>query len=194
MKKLLAIVLTVVLVLSFSVSAFALKSPGGTVYYEVIVNRTNTGDNSDVAAKVTVLENGTIELAPVENDEIKFEGWGFYTSNMNAAKEGTDYEIVSVTFADGTTAVKGQDYEIQNGKVVSKKGDYLNVNIKPLTDGLMVSELYEGVDVEINPPKGDEPVSPPTGVDYDMALVVALIALALVSGASAVVAAKRVRC
>lgn len=192
MKKLLAIVLTVVLVLAFSVSAFALKSPGGTVYYEVIVNRTNTGDNSDVAEKVTVLEDGKLELAPIENDEIEFEGWGFYDKNMNAAKEGKDFEIVSVTLADGTAAVKGEDYEIKNGKVVSKNGDYLNVTIKPLSDNLYVSELYDGVDVEITPP-GGKPVSPPTGVNYNMALIAALFALVLVSGAFAVVSAKRVR-
>ena len=191
MKKLLAIVLTVALVLAFSVSALALKSPGGTVYYEVVVNRTNTGDNSDVAEKVTVLENGTLELAPVENDEIKFEGWGFYKKNGNAAKEGKDFEIVSVTFADGTAAVKGEDYEIKNGKVVSKDGEYLNVVIKPISDNLMVSELYEGVDVEITPP-GGKPVSPPTGVNFNMAVVAALFALVLVSGAAAV-ASKRVR-
>ncbi|MBR2044433.1 MAG: hypothetical protein IJ946_08890 [Clostridia bacterium] len=191
MKKLFAVVLAIALVLSLSVSAFALKSPGGNVYFEVLVNRTNTGENSEVAEKVTVLENGTIELAPVENDEIVFEGWGFYDKNMNAAKEGVDFEIIGVTFADGTVAVKGEDYVIENGKVVAKNGEYLNVSIKPLADGLQVSELYEGVDVEITPPKDEKPVSPPTGVDYSV--VVMLIALALVSGAAAVASAKRVR-
>lgn len=190
MKKLLAVLLTVILVLSFSVSAFALKSPGGTVYFEVLVNRTNTGENSEVAEKVKVFENGTIELAPVENDEIVFEGWGFYTKDMNAAKEGEDFEIVSVTFADGTVAVKGEDYVVEGGKVVSKNGEYLNVNIKPLGDGLQVSELYEGVDVEITPPKDDKPVSPPTG---DFAAVAVLFALVVLSGAFTVVSAKRVR-
>ena len=130
MKKLLAIVLTVVLVLSFSVTAFALKSPGGTVYYEVIVNRTNTGENSEVAEKVIVRENGSYELVPVENDEIAFEGWGFYDKDMNAAKLGEDFEIVGVTRADGTAAEEGVDYEIKNGEVVSKNGDYLKVKIK----------------------------------------------------------------
>lgn len=192
MKKLLAILLTVVLVLSFSVSAFALKSPGGTVYYEVVINRTNTGDNSDVAEKVTVLEDGSLELAPVENDEIDFEGWGFYKSNGAAAKEGVDFEIETVTLPNGAAAKEGVDYEIKGGKVIAKKGEYLTVTIKPLKDGIMVSELYEGVDVEITPP-GGKPVSPPTGVNYNMALVVALLSLVLVSGAVAAASAKRVR-
>lgn len=193
MKKLFAILLTVVLVLSFSVSAFALKSPGGTEYFEVIVNRTNTGENSQTAEKVTVSANGAIDLEPVENDDLDFEGWGFYKKNGAAAKEGVDFKIEGVTFADGTAAKEGVDYEIKGGKVVSKKGDYLTVSVKPLKDGIMISELYEGVDVEITPPGGGKPISPITGVNYNMAAIAALFALVLVSGATAVVAAKRVR-
>lgn len=191
MKKILAIMLTVILVLSFSVSAFALKSPGGTVYFEVIVNRTNTGDNSDVAEKVVVKENGTLELAPVENDDIAFEGWGFYKKNGNAAKIGEDLEIESVTKADGSVAKEGVDYEIKNGKIVSKNNEYLTIEVKPLKDDVMISELYEGVDVEINVPGTDKPVSPPTA-DFSMAVAGLLFALVVLSGAS-VVAVKRAR-
>ena len=191
MKKILAIMLTVILVLSFSVSAFALKSPGGTVYFEVIVNRTNTGENSDVAEKVVVKENGTLELAPVENDDIAFEGWGFYKKNGNAAKIGEDLEIESVTKADGSVATEGVDYEIKNGKIVSKNNEYLTIEVKPLKDDVMISELYEGVDVEINVPGTDKPVSPPTA-DFSMAVAGLLFALVVLSGAS-VVAVKRAR-
>ncbi len=191
MKKILAIMLTVILVLSFSVSAFALKSPGGTVYFEVIVNRTNTGENSDVAEKVVVKENGTLELAPVENDDIAFEGWGFYKKNGNAAKIGEDLEIESVTKADGSVATEGVDYEIKNGKIVSKNNEYLTIEVKPLKDDVMISELYEGVDVDINVPGTDKPVSPPTA-DFSMAVAGLLFALVVLSGAS-VVAVKRAR-
>ena len=191
MKKTLAIMLTLILVLSFSVSAFALKSPGGTVYYEVIVNRTNTGENSDVAEKVTVTENGTLALAPVENDDIAFEGWGFYKKDGNAAKIGEDLKVESVTKADGSAAKEGVDYEIKDGKIVSKNNEYLTVEIKPLKDGVMVSELYEGVDVDINVPGTDKPVSPPTA-DFSMAVAGLLFALVVLSGAS-VVAVKRAR-
>lgn len=191
MKKILAIMLTVILVLSFSVSAFALKSPGGTVYFEVIVNRTNTGENSEVAEKVIVKENGTLELEPVENDDIEFEGWGFYKKNGNAAKIGEDLKIESVTKADGSVAKEGVDYEIKNGKIVSKNNEYLTVEIKPLKDGVMVSELYEGVDVEINVPGTNKPISPPTA-DFSMAVAGLLFALVVLSGAS-VVAVKRAR-
>lgn len=191
MKKILAIMLTVILVLSFSVSAFALKSPGGTVYFEVIVNRTNTGENSEVAEKVIVKENGTLELAPVENDDIAFEGWGFYKKNGNAAKIGEDLKIESVTKADGSAATEGVDYEIKNGKIVSKNNEYLTIEVKPLKDDVMISELYEGVDVDINVPGTDKPVSPPTA-DFSMAVAGLLFALVVLSGAS-VVAVKRAR-
>lgn len=195
MKKLLAIMLTVVLVLSFSVSAFALQSPNGTVYYEVHVNRTNTGESSDVAEKYVVKEDGSLELNPVENDKIKFEGWEFYKKNGNkleAAKIGEDLKIEKVTKADGSEAKLGVDYEIKNGKVVSKKNQYLSVTIKPLSDDVVVSELYKDVDVEINLPGSDKPLSPPTA-DFSMAVAGLLLALVVVSGASVLAVAKRVR-
>ena len=55
----------------------------------------------------------------------------------------------------------------------------------------MISELYEGVDVEINVPGTDKPVSPPTA-DFSMAVAGLLFALVVLSGAS-VVAVKRAR-
>ncbi len=190
MKKILAIMLTLILVLSFSVSALALKSPNGTVYYEVIVNRTNTGENSEVAEKVIVQEDGTLELVPVENDEIKFEGWGFYKKDGSNAKVDEDFKIESVRKPDGSEAKEGVDYKIENGKVVAVNNDYLKVEIKPLKDGVMVSELYDGVDVEIKVPGSDKPISPPTA-DFSMAVAGLLLALAVLSGASALMIAKR---
>ena len=144
MKKIFALILTVALILSFSVSAFALKSAGGTEYHEVIVNRTNDGKNSSVADRVTVEKDGTIALKPVENDNREFEGWKFYKPNKSPALAGTDYEIVSVTLPDGTKAVEGTDYVVEKGEIVSKNGAYLNVVIKPLSDTVYVSEAYEG--------------------------------------------------
>ena len=88
MKKIFALILTVTLIFTFSVSAFALKSAGGTEYHEVIVNRTNEGKNSEVADRVTVQKDGTIALKPVENDSRDFEGWKFYKPNKSPALAG----------------------------------------------------------------------------------------------------------
>ena len=194
MKKILAIMLAVILALSISVPAFAAKSPGGNVYFVVIINKPDTSegaaDGTTKDEKVTVKENGTIVIKPVEDVEIKFEGWGFFKQNGSAAKEGVDYKIESVKLADGTEAKKGVDYEVKEGNVVAINNTHLEVTFIPLADGLHVSADEEYV------PKADddnkEPVSPPTA-DFSMAVAGLLFALVVLSGASVVAAAKRVR-
>ena len=188
MKKIFALILTVALILSFSVSAFALKSAGGTEFREVIVNRTNDGKNSSVADRVTVEKDGTIALKPVENDNREFEGWKFYKPNKSPALAGTDYEIVSVTLPDGTKAVEGTDYVVKNGEVVSLKGDYINVVIKPLSDTVYVSEAYEGVEIDFNVPK--DTVNPLTGESVNLSVIATLVMLVL-GGAALAVSSKR---
>lgn len=185
MKKLMALILTVVLVLSFSVSAFALKSPGGNVYHEVIIDRTNA-NGSDVDERVTVKENSDLEIKPVGNDEKEFEGFEFFKPDMSAAEVGKDFEIVKVTKEDGSAAVKGTDYDVINGKVVSKNGDYINVTIKPLVDTIYVSEAYKGGKADFNPPKGTVN-SPVTG----MSLSVVMMLVAVVLGGVALMVASR---
>lgn len=185
MKKFIALILTVVLVLSFSVSAFALKSPGGNVYHEVIIDRTNA-NSSDVDERVTVKEGGELEIKPVGNNQKDFEGWEFYKPNMGAAEIGKDFEIVAVTKEDGSAAVKGTDYDIVGGKVVSKNGDYINVTIKPLVDTIYVSEAYKGGKADFNPPKGTVN-SPVTG----MSLSVIMTLIAVILGGAALMVASR---
>ena len=187
MKKLLAVVLALVLVLSFSVTAFALKSPGGTVYHEVIINRTNDGESSETAERVTVKQNGELELKPGKSEDLKFEGWKFFKPDMSAAVVGTDFEIVKVTKEDGTAAVKGTDYEVKNGQVVAKDGKIINVVIKPIADTVYVSEVFNGVKIEFNVPDGT--VNSPVTADSGIA-VVALV-MALVAGAVMLFASKR---
>ncbi len=195
MKKILAIMLTVILALSLAVPAFAAKSVGGTVYFEVIVNKPDTSEGAADGAtkneKVTVKEDGEIEIAiePVEGVEIKFEGWFFFKQNGSAAKEGVDYKIESVKLSDGTEAKEGVDYKIEDGKVVALNNELLEVSFKPLADGLHVSADSEYVP---QPEDDKPPVSPPTA-DFSMAVAGLLFALVVLSGAATVVAAKRVR-
>ncbi len=197
MKKILAIMLTVILALSISVPAFAAKSPGGNVYFEVVINKPDTSEGAaDGATKdetVKVFEDGVIKIKPVENVEIKFEGWFFFKQNGSAAKEGVDYKIESVKKADGTEAKEGVDYEVKEGQVIAINNTRLEVTFKPLADGLYVSadeEYVPKADDEDNKPS--TPEAPPTA-DFSMAVAGLLFALVVLSGASVVVAAKRVR-
>lgn len=191
MKKILAISLALILVLAFSVTSFALKSPGGTAYSEVIINRTNTGASSTTAERVTVKDGDSLGIVPGESNNLDFEGWKIYTPDMKAAKEGKDYEIISVKKKDGTPAVKGTDYTVKDGEIYSVNGEYITIDVKPLTDTLYVSEVFKGVKIEFNPPKGT--VNSPVTGENNMALVIALGVAMLLSGVMAVVSVKRVR-
>lgn len=190
MKKVFAILLTVILVLSLSVPAFAAKSPNGTIYFEVIVNRPVEGDDATETTKVTVKEDGVVVVEAVKNQEVKFDGWFFFKQNGSAAKEGVDFEIETVKLADGTVAKEGVDYKVEDGKVVSINNVPLQVEIKPLADGLSISADSEYVPEK--PGNDDEPVSPETA-DFSMAVAGILFALVVLSGAATVVAAKRAR-
>lgn len=189
MKKFIAMVLAVVLVLSFSVSAFALKSPGGTVFHEVIINRTNTGASSETAERVTVKENGDLALVPVENDDKDFEGWKFYKPDMSKAEIGKDFEVVTIVKKDGTAAVKGTDYEIVDNHIVPKDGKYITVIIKPIADTVYVSEVYKDVKIEFNVPDGTIN-SPVTGMS--LSVIMMLVAVVLGGAALMVVSRKKV--
>lgn len=169
MKRIIALVLSLVLVLAFAVSAVALVSPGGLVYRKIIVNRTNTGTNSTQpeAFVVIVGENGTVTVVPKESETLTFEGWalfGFWnvtTKKGTPAKAGTDYEIIEVKLKDGTPAIEGVDYRLdKEGYISAIDGKLITVTIKPLIDMLYVSEAYEGVEIIFNL---KEPYSPDNG-------------------------------
>lgn len=187
MKKFVALILAVVLVLSFSVSALALKSPGGTIYFEVIVNRTNQGESNKPDEVVNVKENGELELVPVVNEEKKFEGWEFYDAEMKPAEVGKDFEIVKVTKKDGSEAIKGIDYEIVGSKVVPKAEAYINVVIKPLVDRVIVNEAFKDVKPNIVLPNGNV-LSPVTGMSTS---VVMMLVAAILGGAALMVVSRK---
>lgn len=187
MKKFVALILAVVLVLSFSVSALALKSPGGTIYFEVIVNRTNQGESNKTDEVINVKENGELELVPVVNEEKEFEGWEFYDADMKPAEIGKDFEIVKVTKKDGSEAIKGIDYEIVGSKVVPKAEEYINVVIKPLVDRVIVNEAFKGVKPNVVLPSGDV-LSPVTGMSTS---VVMMLVAAILGGAALMVVSRK---
>ena len=189
MKKILAILLTLVLVMGFSVSAMAVVSPGGVKYNDVYINRTSTGESSQTVEHVSVKEGNTLELVPGDS-KLEFIGWNFYTPDMEEAEIGKDFEIISIKKSDGTDAVEGKDYTIKGGKIVAKDGIILNVTIKPLVDVLYVSENFKGVDIKFNI-SDTESLSPVTGIDVNYTVVAILGFMLLASATVAVVASKK---
>lgn len=149
MKKVFAVMLAVVLVMSLSVTAFAaVSSPEGVSYYKVyIIN----GDGADTEIqKVAVGESVTLTADPKMGE---FNKWMVYK-------------------ADGTTAVEGEDYEIVSGTMTSSP-----LTLIPLAN-IIITGNYNGkiTHFEIT---NDEPTSPQTGDTIVYALgAVMVLALA----------------
>lgn len=167
MKKILALVLTLVLIMGLSVPVFAAKSAGGQVYFKVVVVDGN--DHKDAPAGTTpenithnnVNDGNTIKLKATESKGT-FDGWAIYK-------------------ADGTAAVKDVDYKILGAFALTDP----EIEIVPLAT-IVITANYNGVKTEpitVN----DEDESPETGDNT----VVVLSAVALIALCGAVVAKKQ---
>lgn len=167
MKKVLALVLTLILIMGLSIPVFAAKSAGGTVYFKVIVVDGNEHKNAPAGttpANITehiVLEGKSIKLNadPVKGD---FDGWTIYKADGTVAKKDVDYKVLGA-------------FSLTNTKI----------EIIPMAT-LVVTASYNGIKTEtiiVN----DEDESPETGDS----IVVALSATALIALCGAVVAKKQ---
>lgn len=167
MKKLLALVLTLVLIIGLAVPVFAAKSAGGTVYFKVVVVDGNGHKDApadatpDNITHTTVVEGNKIKVTA---DESKgdFDGWVIYK-------------------ADGTVAVKDVDYKVLGAFTLADS----EIEIIPLAT-IVITANYNGVKTEtviVN----DEDESPDTGDNT----VVVLSAVALIALCGAVVSKKQ---
>lgn len=190
MKKIFALILTFVLIFTFSTSVLAVVSPAPENYLDVYINRTGDGESSDPCEHVSVPEGDTVVLTPSDDSDREFIGWNFYDEDMKPAKPGVDFTIVSVEKEDGTPAKEGVDYTINNGKIITKNGELLTVTVKPISSPLYISEYFKGADIEFNVP-GGETISPATGEGINTYVIVALSAVILAAGATMILTGKK---
>ncbi len=167
MKKILALVLALILVMGLSVPVFAAKSAGGQVYFKVVIIDGNdhkdapAGETPENITHTTVADGNKIKVTANE-EKGKFDGWVIYK-------------------ADGTLAVKDVDYKILGAFSLTDP----EIEIIPLAT-IVITANYDGVKTE--PIKvDDEDESPETG---DVT-VVALSAMALIALCGVVVAKKQ---
>ena len=158
MKKAIAILLTLIMIVGMAVPAFAAKSPNGQEYFKVVIVDGNdhkdapAGEKHENITETLIVKNDKV-IAKANPEKGKFNGWKIYKANGQPAVLGVDYKIVG--------AFSLTDSEIQ---------------IIPLAT-IVITANYNGVKTEtviVN----DEEEAPPMGDSTVVVLsAVALIAL-----------------
>ncbi len=187
MKKIIALVLSIVLVCCFSVTAFAADSPvAGSKETVIIRKAVATGeDGADMKADVeyAVKDGAVITVKADETKYGKFDSWSIY---KDTAAEGTaapaksgimTLSVLNLATATAPAAVEGTDYEIISGSLTSKE---LTVKIN---SDVIICGNYDGVitDPNVDGNKDDSSSSPTTGdmtAFYAIAVILSLAVFA----------------
>lgn len=169
MKKVLALVLTLVLVFGLAVPVFAAKSPNGQEYHKVVIIQGNDHKNDDGSlddkheniTHTTVVDGNKVKVK--SNSAMgKFNGWTIYKADGTLAVEGVDYRVL------GAFSLTDPEIEIVPLATIVIAANYNDVKTEPII---------------VN----DEDESPETGDNT----VIVLSAVALIALCGAVVAKKQ---
>lgn len=183
MKKIIAVILALVSVLTLSLTALA-ASPTASPVYKITLagvggvseqnNSQNSGSIDKNASKklftITVDENCNI-VATADANAGRFDGWKIYKANSgttgNVGVTNT-LSVNAVAAINFTVATPGVDYTVVSGSLTSN-----TLVIKPHTD-LIITANYGGV---VTNPETGEPTSDKSPATGDMLLVYASVAM-----------------
>ena len=165
MKKIIAIVLALVAVLTLSVSAMAANnSPVPTAKATVTIHSALCADGILQEGKAVTVEVGSTANIIKDDAEGKFDSWAIYKPDGSVAVEGTDYVIVSGSLKDPS------------------------ISITVLTD-LIICGNYNGKITDPITGEKKDPVAPPT---FDVTAVA--LAMVMLGAAAVVITAKKQLC
>ena len=163
MKKIVAIILALVAVLTLSVSAMAANnSPVPTTKATVTIHSAICADGILEEGKGVTVEIGSTVNIKKDDAEGKFDSWSIYKKDGSVAVEGTDYVIVSGSLKNPT------------------------ISLDVMAD-LVICGNYNGKITDPSTGKPKDPVAPPT-LD---ATAIVLVALMFGSAAVAFTAKKK---
>lgn len=144
MKKIIALVLSIVMICCFSVTAFAADSPTATEKVTVTVRKADVVDPAGKVDTAYTLDAGTTLTVKANSKYGTFKDWSIY---KETASTTTGMITLSVVNLAATTkyvdAVSGTDYEIVKGSLTSTEmtiklntsvivcGNYDNVKTDP---------------------------------------------------------------
>lgn len=108
MKKIIALVLSVIMICCFSVTAFAADSPTATEKVTVTIRKADSSVKMDVEHTLGIGDEIVVKADESEFGE--FKSWGIYklTSDSKAVEaiKGVDYEIIAGSLSDKELSIK----------------------------------------------------------------------------------------
>lgn len=184
MKKLIALVLSIVMVCCFSVTAFAADSPTAAEKITVTVRKADTVDSAVKVDTEYTLDKGTTLTVKANSKYGTFNSWSVY--KVEASVEGVSAPVNSgvitlsavknlATATKTVEAVAGTDYEIVKGSLTSSE-----LTIK-LNTTVIVCGNYNNEKTDPNVASGaDGSDSAPQTSDMTVAYI-AVVMLAIVA-------------
>lgn len=124
MKKIIALVLSVLMICCLSVTAFAAESPIANEKITVIVRKAEMTDPTGKVDTEYTLDVGTTVIVKADSKYGIFNNWSIYKADASAAVAGTDYEIVKGSLTTGEITIK-----LNAGAIIC--GNYNNVKTDP---------------------------------------------------------------
>lgn len=118
MKKIVALVLSIVMICCFSVTAFAAKSPVATEKVTVTVRKADFAEG-DIDKEITLDAGDTITVK-ADPKFGTFKSWSVYKTGKNAPATGmVTLSVLNLATSKTVKAVEGTDYEIVKGSLTS---------------------------------------------------------------------------
>ena len=174
MKKIIAFVLSIVLICCFSVTAFAAKSPVANEKVTVTVRMADV-DGGEVDKAIT-LDAGSTITVKADSKYGKFNSWSVYKLNAASATGMVTLNVAgNVAAKKYVAATEGTDYEIVKGSLTATE---MTIKVKT---SVVICGNYDGktTDPSDKSNADDDSKSPQTA---DMAvLYTAIVMLAVVA-------------
>ena len=170
MKKLIALVLTLVMICCFSVTALAADSPEAAEKVTVTVRKATT--NAGVVDTEYTFEKGMTLTVEADSKYGTFNSWSVYKETSSTSTAMVTLNVAAAA-SNVVEAVEGVDYEIVEGSLTSNK-----MTIK-MNTSVIVCGNYDNVKTDPMVPSNadDSPSSPSTGDVTALYAVVIMLAV-----------------
>lgn len=176
MKKLIALVLSIVMICALSVTAFAADSPSATEKVTITVRKADVVDPAGKVDTEYTFDAGTTITVKANSKYGTFNSWSIYKEVADTTTTGmvTLSVVKNLAAAKTVDAVEGTDYEIVKGSLTTDE-----ITIK-LNTPVIVCANYDNVKTDPNASSNADgsDSAPATG---DMTIVYAAVVMLAVA-------------